>query len=225
LKSNLKLDQYHFIISGSILLLLFLGLSTQYYFTKKIIMRGFRDKTYKDSLRIKENFRLAFDKIQYDFKVHEAINIKKLNFAVNYIHNNKNYSIDALEEELNKDLVFGKYEVFIINRDYIIEDTSYKPDIGLDLGVYKSTKMLYDSIFNKEIDIDISPPKIDSASMNLKRYILKLSKDEKKIIQISYVLDSYKIMKNLYINLKDTVGSLDIYVLSKYMIQKLEFQS
>lgn len=225
MKSNLKLDQYHFIISGSILLLLFLGLSTQYYFTKKIIMRGFRDKTYKDSLRIKENFRLAFDKIQYDFKVHEAINIKKLNFAVNYIHNNKNYSIDALEEELNKDLVFGKYEVFIINRDYIIEDTSYKPDIGLDLGVYKSTKMLYDSIFNKEIDIDISPPKIDSASMNLKRYILKLSKDEKKIIQISYVLDSYKIMKNLYINLKDTVGSLDIYVLSKYMIQKLEFQS
>ena len=202
-----------------------MGLLTQYYFTKKIIIQGFQDKRYKDSLHIKENFRLAFDKIQYDFKLQEPTNIKKLDFAVNYIYNNKNYSVHTLENELNKDVLFGKYEVFIINKDYIIENSSYKPDIGLDLGIYKSTKILYDSVFNKEIDIDISPPKIDSASMNLKRYILKLSKDEKKIIQVSYVLNSYEIIKNLYLNLKDTVSSLDIYVLSKYMIQKLEFES
>jgi len=225
LKISLKLNQYHFIISSIILLLLFIGLSTQYYFTKKIIIQGFHDKTYKDSLHIRENFRLAFDKIQYDFRSQETINIHKLNFAVNYIHNNKNYSLAALENELNKDVSFGKYEVFIINKKYIIEETSYKPDIGLNLGVYKSSKALYDSVFNKQINIDISPPKIDSASMNLKRYILKLSRDEQKIIEVSYVLDSYEVIKNLYSNLKNEVIGLEIYVLSKRMIQKLDFQS
>jgi len=225
LKISLKLNQYHFIISTIILLLLFIGLSTQYYFTKKIIIEGFHDKTYKDSLHIRENFRLAFDKIQYDFKSQEAININKLEFAVNYIYNNKNYSLAALENELNKDVSFGKYEVFIINKKYIIEETSYKPDIGLNLGVYKSSKALYDSVFNKQINIDISPPKIDSASMNLKRYILKLSRDEQKIIEVSYVLNSYEIIKNLYSNLKNEVIGLEIYVLSKRMIQKLDFQS
>ena len=151
MKISLKLNQYHFIISSIILLLLFIGLSTQYYFTKKIIIQGFHDKTYKDSLDIRENFRLAFDKIQYDFRSQEAININKLNFAVNYIHNNKNYSLAVLENELNKDVSFGKYEVFIINKKYIIEEASYKPDIGLKLGVYKSSKALYDSVFNKQI--------------------------------------------------------------------------
>jgi signal transduction histidine kinase len=225
LKINLKLNQYHFIISSLILLLLFIGLSTQYYFTKKIIVQGFHHRTYKDSLHVRENFRLAFDKIQYDFRLQEKINIKKLNFAVNYIHSNKNYSIDTLEDELNKDVLFGKYEVFIINKNYIIENTSYRPDIGLDLGVYKSGQTLYDSVFSKKISIDISPPKIDSASMNLKRYIMRLSKDEKKIIEVSYVINSHEIIKNLYINLKNSVSGLDIYVLSKHMIQKLDFQS
>ena len=212
-------------ISSLILLLIFVGLSTQYYFIKKNLIQGFYNKTYKDSLQIRENFRLAFDKIQYDFKLQETMNIKKLDFAVNYIHKNKNYSVDTLENELNKNVSFGKYEVFIINKDYIIEDTSYKPDTGLNLGTYKSNRTLYDSVFNKQINIDISPPKIDSASMNLKRYIMKLSKDEKKIIEISYVIDSYKTIKDLYLNHKKTISNLDIYVLSKYMIQKLDFQS
>ena len=225
MKTSLKLNQYHFIISTIILLLLFIGLSTQYYFTKKIIIQAFHDKTYKDSLHVRENFRLAFDKIQYDFRLHEKINIKKLDFAVNYIHDNKNYSVDTLENELNKDITFGKYEVFIINKNYIIEDASYKPDIGLNLGTYKSNRALFDSVFSKRITLDISPPKIDSASMNLKRYIMRLSEDENKIIEISYVLNTYDTIKNLYKNLENTVSDLDIYVLSKHMIQKIDFQS
>lgn len=225
MKISLKLNQYHFIISSLILLLLFFGLSTQYYFTKKNIIEGFYDKTYNDSLHIRENFRLAFDKIQYDFKLQEPINIKKLDFAVNYIDNNKNYSVHTLENELNKNVSFGKYEVFIINKDYIIEDASYKPDIGLNLATYKSNKTIFDLVFNKKIKIDITPPKIDSASMNLKRYIMRLSKDDKKIVQISYGLNSYETIKNLYIYLKNTVNSLDIFVLSKHMIQKIDFQS
>ncbi|MCJ8325925.1 MAG: HAMP domain-containing histidine kinase [Campylobacterales bacterium] len=225
MKNSLKLNQYHFVISIIILILLFVSLSIQYHFTKDIIIHGFYNKTYKDSLYIRENFRLAFDKIQYDFRVHESMNIQKLDFVVDYISKHKNYSINALENELNQDVNFGKYEVFIINKNYIIEDSSYKPDINLDLGIYKSNKTIFDSIFNKKIDIHITPVKIDSASMNLKRYILKLSDDEKKVIQISFVLNSYKSIKELYIKLEKTISALDIYVLSKNMIQKLDFES
>ena len=225
MKISFKLNQYLYLISALILLILFVGLSTQYYFTKKIIIQAFYDKAYKESIDIKEDFRLAFDKIQYEFKLQEANNIQKLNFAVSYIHDNKNAKLDILENELNKDVFLGKYEIFIINKNYIVENASYKPDIGLNLSSYKANKTLFDLVFDKKIMIDITPPKIDSASMNLKRYMMKLSHDENKIIQLSYVLNSYEPIKKLYENRKNSVNTLDVYVLTKHMNQKINFAS
>ena len=225
MKISFKLNQYLYLISALILLILFVGLSTQYYFTKKIIIQAFYDKAYKESIDIKEDFRLAFDKIQYEFKLQEANNIQKLNFAVSYIHDNKNAKLDILENELNKDVFLGKYEIFIINKNYIVENASYKPDIGLNLSSYKANKTLFDLVFDKKIMIDITPPKIDSASMNLKRYMMKLSHDENKIIQLSYVLNSYEPIKKLYENRKNSVNTLDVYVLTKHMNQKVDFSS
>ena len=225
MKISLKLNQYHYIISSLVLLLFFVALSAQYYFIKKNIIQVYYDKTYKESLHIRDNYRSAFDRIQYNFKLNEKENLKKVNFAARYINENKNYSLDVLEKILNKDVYIGKYEVFIINKDYIIEDSSYKTDIGLNLGTYKVNKILIDSVFNKTKKYDISPSKIDSASMNLKRYIMKLSLDETKIIEVSYVLNSYKIIENLYNKHNKEVDNLDIYVLTKNMIQKLDFKS
>ena len=126
MKINYKLNQYLSSIFYFVLFLLVIGLSTLYYFSQKNISQNFENRIYKDSLHIREQFRLVFDKIQYDFRQKEQENIDKLDFAVNYISKNKNYSVDELEKLLNENITFGKYEVFIVNKNYIIEDASLK---------------------------------------------------------------------------------------------------
>ncbi|WP_299667416.1 hypothetical protein [uncultured Psychromonas sp.] len=85
----------------------------------------------------------------------------------------------------------------MINKEYIIEKASYEKEIGLNLGQFKSVKNLFDEIFNKTINIDISSPKLDMDS-RLKRYLIKLSDDGKYILQIGFSLDySNEINKQL----------------------------
>ena len=223
MKINYRLNQYLSLIFYFVLLLLVIGLSVLHYSSQKNISNNFENRIYKESLYIREQFRLIFDKIQYDFRQKKPENINKLNFAVNYVSENKNYSVDELAKLLNKNISLGKYEVFIINKEYIIENTSYNADIGLNLGQYKTVRNLFNSIFEKKIDIDISPPKLDSASMNLKRYLVKLSIDETKIIQISYVLNSYDLIKEKYEVLKTLVDKLEVNLATKYMIQNIDF--
>lgn len=225
LKDSYRLNQYLSSIFYLVLFLLVIGLSTLYYLSQKNIANSFENRIYKESLHIREQFRLVFDKFQYDFRQKKYENIDKLNFVVEYINDNKHYSVDELEKVLNKNISVGKYEVFIINKNFVVEDASYKADIGHDLGQYKSVRILFDSIFNKKIDMDISPPKVDSASMNLKRYLVKLSKDENKLIQISYVLNSYNLIKEKYESLRSLVDELEVNLSTKYMIQNINFNS
>lgn len=225
MKLNFKLNQYLLIIFVGILFLLLFLFITQYYLSKVNIQESFTNKIYKDSLHIREDFRLTFDRLQYDFKEKRDENINKLDIALEYIDNNKDFTADELEKELNKNITFGKYEVFIINKDYIIEQSSYKPDIGLDFKNFKTIKVLFDSIVNEEIKIDVSPPKVDSASMNLKRYLVKLSKDKTKLIQIGFVLDSYKIIKQKYKSLKYLANDIELSLATRYSIQPIDLKS
>lgn len=216
MKTNYKLNQYLSSIFYFVLFLLVIGLSTLFYFSQKNISNNFENSIYKESLHIREQFRLVFDRVQYDFRKKEQENINKLDFAVDYIANNKNFSVDKLEKILNKNVTFGKYEIFIINKNYIIEDASFKDDIGLDFAVYKIVKDLMDSIFTKKIDIDVSSPKISSSTMTLKRYLLKLSKDEERIIQIGFALNSKQIIKKTYESLKYLANNIELSLATNY---------
>ena len=73
----------------------------------------------------------------------------------------------------------------------------------MDLGQFKVLKNLFDSVFTKKIDIDISPIKIDSSSMNFTRFLLKLSDDGKYILQIGFVLDIYKELQKGYLSIRN----------------------
>ncbi|MBF0194462.1 MAG: response regulator [Magnetococcales bacterium] len=82
---------------------------------------------------------------------------------------------------------------------------------------------LLESIFNKEVSIDISPIKIDSSSMQFKRYIHKRSNDGKYILQIGFVLDRYEELEKKYLSIKGT-NDLELYLANENSIQKMEFE-
>ncbi|MDX9743765.1 MAG: hypothetical protein RBT59_08120, partial [Arcobacteraceae bacterium] len=101
--------------------------TVQYYNYKKTLIESFKNKHIQNTQKIREEYRLLFDKLQYDFKNAERENIQK--FALlSQEYSKKNGAIEPslIAKELNSNVTFGEYQVFLINKDFIIEKTSYK---------------------------------------------------------------------------------------------------
>ena len=225
MKLKIKLNHYLLAFFIIVIIAITIGDIIKYYKFRQILIDNFQNKNIYKTQQIREDFRLLFDKLQYNFKKAESQNIQKLNQLYQFYKKHKDsFNLEEALKEINKDVLFGEYQIFFINRDYIIEKASYKKDLGYNLGQYKVLRDLFDSLFKKEKEIDISPIKLDSASMNFKRYYLKLSDDGKYLLQIGFVLNIYgKLMKE-YNEKKKITDELEVYIANKYFIQKLEFQ-
>ncbi len=192
---------------------------------RKMLIQNYSNKYIHTTQQIREDYRLIFDRLQYDFDKFESVNISKLNqLSEIYKRDRARFNVDKAAEELNKDVHFGGYQVFLINKNYIIEDASYKTDIGLNFGLVTDIRELMSSIFTKKAALDISPIIIDSvtpSSMWFKRYFIKLSSDEKYVLQIAFALDFLREFKAKYDLIKN-VALIELY-LGNNAIQKLDF--
>lgn len=205
-----------------IISVVFFGMYFQYTKSNKIYNESFKEQKYNASLEIREQFRVFFDKLQFQFAQAEAENIKKLHqlYAL-YESNHNALDLTHIENELNKDVTFGHYEIFLINKDYIIENASLsKEEIGLNLGQVKIIRKLFDNIVQKQIPLDISSPKLDTKSQ-IKRYLVILSSDEKYILQLAFRIDINKELYNLRDFLNARLSGTDVYVATEFYLQKL----
>ena len=211
-------------ISFVILLITIIGvLFIQYKYSKNQIVDKYTNHYYSQSLQVREKLRVILDKVQYDFKKIETENIQKLNELYKiYEHTNKNFNSDDVVKQLNKNVKFGKYQIFLINKNNIIEKSSYKPDLGLNLGQFKYIEVLFRKLYNKQIEIDISVPILDTLSMNLKKYLIRLSHDDKYILQVAFVIDFKEILKEIHKTSSINTKSLDIYFATEFTFQKVQ---
>jgi len=200
--------------------------TVQYYNYKKTLIESFKNKHIQNTQKIREEYRLLFDKLQYDFKNAERENIQKFAMLLQE-YSKKNGAIEPnlIAKELNRNVTFGEYQVFLINKDFIIEKTSYKNDLGFNLGQFKSVRDILQSIIEGDKLIDISPLILDSSSMTFKRYLVQKSSDGKYLLQIGYVLDIYKILQTKYSFFKKDTKDLEIILANEQYLQKLSFDS
>jgi hypothetical protein len=212
---------YFFLV---VILVMTFGDTIKYLNYKKTLKQNFSSKNKNNTQQIGEDYSLIFDKLQYDFNQKDSENILKINQLYELYEGKKNgFDIHSAGVELNKNVSFGKYQIFLINRKYIIESSTYKNDIGYDLSQFKVVKNLIDSIFNKEILLNVSPIKIDSSSMQFKRYLLRRSNDGKYLLQVGFVLDIYEDLKNKYHSIKGK-NHLEVFLATENVVQKLEFE-
>jgi diguanylate cyclase (GGDEF)-like protein len=141
-----------------------------------------------------------------------------------YKNEKRDLDLTRIEKKLNKNVNFGRYQVFLINKDYIIEKASLKNEIGFDLGKFEVIKNLFNKLYEKKILIDISSPKIDSDS-RLKRYLIKLSDDEKYILQIAFSLDYNNEIKEQFDYLISDSTKINLYIATEFFIQEIDFKS
>jgi len=181
-------------------------------------------------MKVRESFKFLLDKAQYYFKTSEEENLKFLN-SLPLFYSSGKFDVNKLAKTFSNESAFknfGKYEVFKIDRNYIIVDGSYKPDIGYDLSKFKVYKKILEDVFSGKKEIDISPPHLDISSMNLKKYYLIRSPDGKYLLQLAFVVDIFEHAKHLYNEiLKNTqdLKSLNIYYIDSYLINHINLQN
>lgn len=225
LKIKISLKAFNAFFFLSLFVIIFSSLFYQYNASNKITSDNFTNKNYNKSLEIREKFRTIFDKIEYQFIIAEDENKKKLNQLYELYKNNKqSLDLTFIENELNKNVSFGKYQVFLINKDYIIEKASYEKEIGLNLGQFTSVKNLFDQLFKKQINFDISSPKLDSESQ-LKRYLITLSDDQQYILQMSFSFDYSQEINKQLTTLSINEGTTNLYLATEFFIQDVNIKS
>ena len=225
LNKKISLKAFNAFFFASLFIIVFSGLYYQYTASNKITSVNFKNSNYTKSLEMREKFRSIFDKLEYQFIQAEGQNIDKLEQLSTLYNNQKSHlNLKQMEDELNRNVNFGKYEIFMINQDYIIEKASYEKEIGFDLGQFKTVRELFNKIFNKNIKLDISSPKLDLDS-KLKRYLVKVSDDGKYILQIGFALDySEEISKQLQYLLTET-SQTSLYMATEFFIQDINIKA
>jgi len=194
----------------------------QYYRSKEILFNNFINKHKIEALIIKDKFKKIFDKALYIYKIHEKLNIKNT-FRLNEFYHNGYFDLKRAAKVLNSTLDIGKYEIFQINRNYIIINGTYSPDIGYDLGKFLAYRKVLDDVFNGKEKIDRSYIHLDIASKNLKKYYLIRSSDGKYLLQLAYVLDIYPQLKKIYKFVKPALNDLKVYFVDKYLVYPINF--
>ncbi len=225
MRQRYKLNHYILLFIFAISTVMSVGQYIIYSNYKHSLTDDYKSKQIYKSQQVREDYRLLMDQLQYDFKKVETQNIFKMNQLYKlYKKEKKNFDIKKAADELNKNVVFGEYQVFLINRNYIVKKGSYENDIGYDLGQYKAMKDLLQSVFDKKIDIAMSVPILDSTSMTFKRFLHKLSDDGQYLLQIGYVLNIYESLKAKYQRYSRQAISLNIYLANEYILQEINLR-
>jgi signal transduction histidine kinase len=141
--------------------------------------------------------------------------------------NPQKFNPSKAAETLNEDnYTPGIYQVFLINRKLIIQNASYKPDIGLNLGAFKVYKKVLDGVFDGKQKVNASYPILDYSSMFVKRYYLIRSPDKKYLLQLGFAVDLFNPMKRIYgkiLKEYEDLKNLEIYFVEKYRMERLDF--
>ena len=191
----------------------------QYNKSKEILIQSYIDKYSLQSLQIKEKFKNVFDKALYTFKMHENEDLKKL-YLLSKLYQQKK-DLKYISEILNKDVKKGFYEISLIDRNYRIVNSTYKPELNYDLGKFPAYRKILDSVFKGESSIDVSYVHLDMASMNLKKYYLIRSYDNKYLLELAYVIDICDSLKKVYSSVSPSVKDIELFFLDKYMIYQI----
>jgi len=225
IKNKITLNKVILIFFIFIFFISFLFIYSQYRISREILIQSYLNKYALLALQVKEHFGSAFDKAFYAFKNQEKQNILNL-YKLPYFYNNGTVDVVKIAKFLNKynTLKSGHYEVFLLNKNYIIAASNNEKDIGKDLSNNPFLKKIIGDVFKGTKKIEISYIDLDSDSMELKKYYFIRTLDGKYIIGLAYVVDIYDNLKDIYNFVKPTTKILDIYFLDKYKIYKLDME-
>ena len=227
MKWKIKLQKDYLLVVFIVLIAVLLYL--QYLYSKQNLIEKYKSEEYAKTIQIRDRFKTFLNNVELLFKSKLEENLKVLDSVYLMYDNIKDFDADEIAQIINQEYKEkGYYEVFVIDKTYKVIKSSYKPDLGLDLGKFTKYRKIFENIFSGKQKIDISYLIFDYSSLSLKRYFLILSPDKKYLLQIAYVVDIYPYLKKIYYKLLNRYRDLEnikLYFMDKYFIYPVNLQN
>lgn len=176
--------------------------------TKKLLIENKKQqiKVLADSVRYK--ITVMLDNMMYQFNSNQLLHEKIFTNLVNTIEKNPNYNLDKIKRVLDNQYSDREFDILLINKEMIVYDGTYKPDIGLDFhnlpAAYEIVKLVYD----RKKDIDISWPLLEYHTKNYIQYYLTRPDNKNYLVQLSVRFDKEFIINQFYDQIKTSTPNL-----------------
>jgi len=174
------------------------------------------------------------DKIAITYEKYETGIYASLQKSHNYLEKNGRYaSLEVLKKELNAHTKEEVYDVYLINKDYIIESTTFQQDMHLDFHIIPESVKVLRKVFKNPSYIDLSAPMYERITSEYKRYIVQKSTDGNYLIQVSikvnYTKEIKKYVENLKTQMPKLLASKVIFIYPKdetaYLVDLLSYEN
>ncbi len=162
---------------------------------------------------VRYNVSAMLDKMMVDFIEAQESNQKIYNEVVDKILTNPNLTLDDIKQEYGPKYPDRTFDFYLINNEYTIYNTTYKPDLGLD---FKKIPNAYKTVHKTYLtpgQIDISNPIGEFILNSYLQYYLIRPKNKNFMIQMSVRFDKKNLIQSYYDNIvKMTPNLIDFYI-------------
>ncbi|MDP3266217.1 MAG: HAMP domain-containing sensor histidine kinase [Sulfuricurvum sp.] len=211
-----------FTLTAISLILMAIGSIWLYSYATTTISQQLAHTAHEKSDTIRYEIIRFYDGMVYTFTQTQPLQIAKMAQAQSYFQKHgMNASLQPLQKILEDS--DSQYDIYLINKNMIVERTTFEHDLGLDFKQYTFVPKLLLSLFNHPTKTDISEPLYISFSDDFKRYTTQASANRHYIIQLRQTLKESKSFRTFMNHLKELVPTL--YSHSIYTVYKTNRQS
>ena len=138
--------------------------------------------------KVKNDVDFMLSRLLYEYTKQKDILENKHKEVLEYLNSSKNQDLLTLDltkihEKINEGLENKPYNIYISNKDYVIKNTTYKPDLDFNLSFAK--KEFDEHLENNQIGV--TTPLFKKSSKNFFSFTDSyLSKNKEGILQVSY---------------------------------------
>ncbi|RXI27771.1 sensor histidine kinase [Aliarcobacter trophiarum] len=216
---NIKLPKSSTLLFINILIFLSITL-----FAYSILLENIKINNVKNQeilfFQIKEKSSALLTKVLQKYHKQKELIGNKHMFALTLFE--QGLDIDEIKKILNQDFEQEKFEVILLNKDLIIEDSSIFTDIGTNLSLLKKQFEKFESSDN----IDVSIPEYSLEYLNFVSYSTSKLKDG-RYLQISYsygkFLDELRDIQE-FINSSTIIKKSISYIISNGYVGNFAFK-
>jgi hypothetical protein len=138
--------------------------------------------------KVKSDVDAMFSRLLYEYTKQKDILENKHKEVLAYLNSSKNedlltLNLEQIHNKINQGFEKKPYNIYISNKDYVIKNTTYKPDLDFNLSFAKKS---FDEHFENN-EIGVSTPISEKSSKRFFSYSDSyLSKNKDGILQVSY---------------------------------------
>ena len=206
---NLSIKKLFALLVVAIALVFILFSSLSYKEIRENRTELLKEKVRNQALYVSKKITELNDEVAYEYNKYSDDLRKSQKIAQEYFSENGfDAPLEVLQKKLNDQKKDFEYDIFLINKDFVIDRTTYKKDLYLDFHLLPEALTVLQRVYNDVGSIDISIPRNDPFSNTYKNYILQKMQGQEYFLQLSLTVQGSKTIQNFVKRLEKKVPNL-----------------